>query len=256
MWLIFDGNNHIHRDWHAAGESAAKLFMRRVFALRDKFSPDRIVVAFDSDGSFRNQIDQRYKADRAPTPPEVTDLIEQTKLSLLRESIDVVAVRGFEADDIIATITHIGLAADQKVVIVSGDKDLRQLLMDGYVVQLVSCKRDGGELTLDYFNAQRLESEYGVQPWQWIDYQTICGDSTDGVVGAKGIGPKVAVEILKKCHSLDAYYLNQWPANLTKRQHTLMAAFRNEYKTVRRLVTLVRNVPLPAGWLEPSEAVP
>ncbi|MFO0943572.1 MAG: 5'-3' exonuclease H3TH domain-containing protein [Pirellulales bacterium] len=97
--------------------------------------------------------------------------------------------------------------------------------------------------------ADMLEAEYGVQPWQWIDFQIIVGGQ-DGLKGCDGVGPKGAAAVLKACGSLDKFFDSPFTAPLTGKQRTALIAFRPQIDNLRRLVTLVDSAPLPATWLE------
>lgn len=250
LWLLIDAPNHCHRDYHAAGEGAAELFARRVDALIDHARPVMIAAAFDSPRSFRREIEPTYKATRPPTPAGVADCMQSVREWCLANEIHIVEADGFEADDCLATLAMIGRRRDSRVVIASSDKDLRQLLDVGKIDQLVACRRSGGKLTCEWMTAKRVAEQYGVEPWQWVDFQTIVGDSSDNVIGAEGCGPVVAAKLLGKCHTLEGYYSNPWAAPLTPRQHALLAKFKERYKTVRRLVTLRRDTPIPGAWFE------
>lgn len=253
LWLLFDGDNHCHRDFHAAGDKAAALFGRRVELLIERSKATRVAVAFDSRQSWRRELVPSYKSDRPEQPEGVTETIAAVREWCIENAVDVVEQSGFEADDLLATLTIVGRQRDARIVICSTDKDIRQLLDVGHVDQVLSCKRSGNVVDLEWMTATRVKQVYGVEPWQWVDYQTIVGDSVDCIKGADGIGEKVATKLLQTCHTLDAYYLNPWRVNLTQRQHNLLAKFRDEYKTVRRLVTLRRDVPIAAAWLETAE---
>jgi DNA polymerase I len=249
-WLLFDANNHVHRDYHAAGAKGVALFMRRLTALRDKFQADRVVCCFDSRQSFRREFEPTYKSNRDETPAEISEALAALQNVLLTEQIDALTVPGFEADDLIATLATMAMHRGCRAILASTDKDLRQILSAGRCVQLLSAKRTCERFTFEWMNADDVKRVYGVEPWQWADYQTMVGDKVDGIEGAKGIGPEVARKVLQGCHTLDGYYQNQWAAPITQRQHAILANFRDTYKAVRRLVTLRRDVPLPSAWHE------
>lgn len=249
-WILIDGNNYVHRDFHAAGPKALKVFAKRIEALRNRFEPSGLVVAFDGPHSWREDIDADYKAHRGAKPDGIAEFFAAVRERLVADAVDMLTVDGFEGDDIIATLTRILRERGQRVVIASADKDTRQCLEAGAVTQLVSIKREGQKLFCEWMTAEDLAAKFGVHPEQWIDYQCLVGDKVDGITGADRIGPKTARQILAGGRSLSDYYRNPWAVNITAKQRAAIAVFRNRLDHVRRLVTLRRDVPLPAAWFE------
>ena len=167
--------------------------------IRDR-KPDCICVVFDAPGpGFRHEMFEAYKATRQKMPE---DLIVQ--LPYIRELVKVhglphMELQGYEADDLIATLTHWGLERGLDVVIVSGDKDLHQLIRDPVVVQW-DTQRDR------LFDEAGVFDRFGVTPGRIADYLSLVGDSSDNVPGVKGIGEKTAKELIAKWGSLDGIY--------------------------------------------------
>ncbi|MDD5156760.1 DNA polymerase I [Sulfurimonas sp.] len=177
-------------------------FINFISTLQKQHDSDYIVFAVDSKGStFRNEIDANYKANRQAPPPE---LIMQLPIAI--EWIDKMGYKtlgkvGFEADDVIATVVKFAKEQNYIVRIVSHDKDLYQLIDDGKIVLVDAIKRT----TVD---EEACFAKYGVTPKQFIDYQSILGDSADNVPGVKGIGKVGAEKLIKEYGSLDNIYEN------------------------------------------------
>ncbi|MFA6195088.1 MAG: DNA polymerase I [Sulfurimonas sp.] len=177
-------------------------FTNFIATLQKQHDSDYIVFAIDSKGpTFRNEIDTNYKANRQAPPEELT-----MQLPIAIEWIDKMGYKtlgqvGFEADDIIATVVKFAKEHDYNVRVVSHDKDLYQLIDDGKIVLVDAIKR----ATVD---EEACFKKYGVTPKQFIDYQSILGDSADNVPGVKGIGKVGAEKLLVEFGTLDNIYAN------------------------------------------------
>ncbi|OHD95123.1 MAG: DNA polymerase I, partial [Sulfurimonas sp. GWF2_37_8] len=177
-------------------------FTNFISTLQKQHDSDYLVFAIDSKGpTFRNEIDTNYKANRQAPPPELT-----MQLPIAIEWIDKMGYKtlgksGFEADDIIATVVKFAKQEGYNVRVVSHDKDLYQLIDDGKIVLVDAIKRK----TVD---EEACFEKYGVTPKQFIDYQSILGDSADNVPGVKGIGKVGAEKLLQEFGTLDNIYAN------------------------------------------------
>jgi len=177
-------------------------FINLVDSLHRDHGTDYLVFALDSKGpTFRNEVYPAYKANRE-APPE--DLTKQLPIAI--EGVEKIgfanlAKEGFEADDIITTVTKFAREQGMKVKVVSHDKDLYQLIDDGMVVMYDSIKRK------EIDEAACIE-KFGVRPKDFIDFQAIVGDSSDNVPGVKGIGVKGAAKLINEFHTLENIYAN------------------------------------------------
>ncbi len=177
-------------------------FTNFIATLQKDHDSDYIIFAIDTKGdTFRNEIDKNYKANRSAPPEELT-----MQLPIAIEWIDKMGYKtlgkdGFEADDIIATVTKFAKEKGYNVRVVSHDKDLYQLIDDGQVVIVDAIKKK-------VVDEKACFEKYGVSPKQFIDYQAILGDSADNVPGVKGIGKVGAEKLLKEYGSLDNIYAN------------------------------------------------
>ncbi|MEO9592249.1 5'-3' exonuclease [Rhodopirellula bahusiensis] len=191
--ILIDGTNMAHRDFHAAGlDRIASITRRRMQAFREQWKPERVMAAFDlSEKTFRHELHADYKAGRTP-PPEIDSAIQTCQESLLDSCVDVVSSPGFEADDVIATLTRIALQRGRRVLVYSADKDLHQLITPGSVTQLTACRREHNELRCVWQTDETLQKKFGVRASQWIDFRTMTGDSSDNLPGIARIGADTA----------------------------------------------------------------
>lgn len=247
---LIDVSNWAHKLIHATGsiDRAFATFQRWHATIADATGAERYVLAFDSPGaSFRREVNTSYKASRKEPPAGVSELIEQVKQWAIAEGYDVAQADGFEADDIIATITAAAVLNRRQAIICSTDKDLRQLLQDGWVV----IARTVTASKIEWYNEQELLKDFGLRPSQWVDFQTLVGDKSDNVAGCDRIGEKTACGLLQSCGTLDEHFVNPWRAKLTLSQRTALAKFRGERRDLARLMVKLRtDAPLGAGWAE------
>jgi DNA polymerase I len=245
--FLVDGSGFIFRAYHALPPltksdgtpvGAVLGFSNMLLKLLQGTDADHIAVVFDSAArSFRNRIYEDYKANR-PEPPD--DLRPQFKL--VREATDAFNVcrierEDFEADDLIATYAHVAAEAGALVTIVSSDKDLMQLVTDK--VQMLDPIKDRP------IGAAEVQEKFGVGPEKVIDVQALCGDSVDNVPGVPGIGVKTAAELINTYGDLDNLLAHATEIKQPKRRQSLIE-FADQARLSRRLVTLDKNVPLPA----------
>ena len=206
--------------------------------LRD-IKPEYMVYCFDrKEPSFRKDIDPNYKANRGEMPEDLVPQIPYIKQLTEYLGIPAMEKEKFEADDIIGTLTAMGLKNKLEVVIVSGDKDFAQLINDK--VSMFDTMRD------KRYDHQGVIDKWGVTPEQFIDYLAICGDSSDNIPGVKGIGPKGAEKLLAQFGDLDSIYagLDQIKS---KSQVTKLADSKDNAYLSKKLVTIVQDIDLGVG---------
>lgn len=220
-------------------------FVRDLFLILEHQKPDLLFCAFDLHApTFRAKMFADYKATREKMPDELIEQIPRIRELLDAMRIPVLAMEGFEADDILATVAERVTERGGKCVLVTSDKDSRQLISEQ--VSIFSLRRNL------YLDRKFLEEDWGIEPEQVVDYQALVGDSSDNVPGIALIGPKVAKELLGRFGTLEEILK---PENLeaffgpkpTKRKENLL----NGAETARLCQTLVRlerNVPIPIDW--------
>ena len=253
LYLV-DGSGYLFRAYHALPPLSRKsdglptgavsgycnMLWKLLEDMRGGEKPTHLAVVFDAARrTFRNEIFPAYKAHRPP-PPD--DLIPQ--FPLVREATRAFGVacieqEGYEADDLIATYARIGKLAGARVTIVSSDKDLMQLVVDGSVEMLdpVKNKRIGSAEVMERF---------GVPPSKVIEVQALAGDSTDNVPGVRGIGVKTAAELINTYGDLETLLLRASEIKQPKRRETLLENTENARISLK-LVTLDQNAKFGEG---------
>jgi DNA polymerase I len=177
-------------------------FTNFISTLQKDHDSDYLIFAVDSKGpTFRNDIDPNYKANRQAPPPELTMQLPVAIEWINKMGYKTLGRTGFEADDMIATVVKFAKEKGYIVRVVSHDKDLYQLIDDDKVVLVDAIKRKS-------INEDACFEKYGVTPKQFIDYQSILGDSADNVPGVRGIGKVGAEKLLKEYGTLDNIYAN------------------------------------------------
>jgi DNA polymerase-1 len=210
-------------------------FTNFISTLHKDHSSDYIVFALDSKGpTFRNEIDPNYKANRAAPPEELSmqlpiaiEWIEKMGYATLSEP-------GYEADDIIASVSDAAIRSGMNVRIVSHDKDLYQLIEDDHVVLVDAIKRK-------VINEQECFDKHGIHPCQFTDFQSLLGDSADNVPGVRGVGKVTAQKLLNEYETLENIYKNIdsiAPAGVQKK----LIASEDDAWMSQKLVTLKRDL--------------
>ena len=206
--ILIDGNSIAYRAFFALpllsnkkGQftNAAYGFTMMIMKLLEEQKPTHIVVAFDAGKlNFRHDIYKEYKGTREKTPSELSGQLPMIREILSAFSIQFVELPGYEADDIIGTLSKEAEKAQIPTLVVSGDKDLLQLVSER-VHALLTRK---GVTDVEYYDEAKVDERYGLKPLQIIDLKGLMGDSSDNIPGLPGFGPKTAIDLLKKFDSL------------------------------------------------------
>jgi DNA polymerase-1 len=243
----------------AKGEntSAAWGVVNFLMRLREKYRPDYVAWINDAGTSFRKERYADYKSTREKLDNELQSEFNRSleRICDLLEAfgIPLIAIKGYEADDVIGTLAAAGAERGLQVVIVSGDKDFYQLV--GPRVALLNPGR-GGPAAVDetWVDEGNASERLGVEPRQVVDFLALVGDSSDNVPGVKGIGEKGAQKLLAEYGDLDT--ILERAAEITaKRPREALLSQADSARLSRELVTIQRNVPvaLDAGALVPRE---
>lgn len=211
--ILIDGNNIAYRAFYALPQTIATTdgtitnavygFTTMVLKLIDEYKPDNIIAAFDSKTpTFRHELFKEYKAQRMKMPEELILQFPLIKEVLETINIKCIDAEGYEADDIIATLANKLTDNFDEILIVSGDKDILQLVNDK--IKVMALKK-GITDTVTY-DAQGVIEKLGVTPDKIKDLLALMGDSSDNIPGIKGIGPKSAVELVKKYGNIEEIY--------------------------------------------------
>lgn len=245
---LIDGSAYIYRAYHAIGplSTAAGLPTHAVFGfinillrvLRDK-SPQYLAVAFDAKGpNFRHELYPGYKANRPAMPEDLVPQIPYIKEITAAYNFLALEIEGVEADDIIASAAKSLAAAGQPVVIVSGDKDLLQL-----VSEEITCWDPMQDKVTDI---AKVKERYNVFPEQLLDLFALVGDKSDNVPGVPGIGPKTAEKLINEFSSLEKLYQELDHLSKAKLREKL-AAHREAAILSKRLIRLKEDLKVPTA---------
>ena len=214
-------------------------FTRDIFAIRDR-KPKYLVCAFDSPGpGKRDEIYDKYKANRAEMPEDLRPQIPLIKQLLEGFRIPVLEMAGWEADDVIATVTAQAAAKGLDVVIVSSDKDARQLLSPQ--VRMLNCRKN------TFLDEAGLMEDWGVRPDQVVDFQSLVGDSVDNVPGVPKVGPKTAKTLIEQFGTLDNVLANADKAPGKKLAENLVT-YADQARLSRELVRLRTDLPMTVDF--------
>lgn len=267
-WLLLDASPYIFRSYFALPEltdpegapvQAVHGFATVLAKMLREECPSRVSVAFDQSltTSFRNEIFPAYKAQRALPPPELEAQLGRCRRVADALGAETLADPRYEADDLIATLLdHEPPGKGERAVVVSGDKDLAQLV--GPRVELYDYARGAR------YDSAGVEERMGVPPPRVPDLLGLAGDSVDGIPGVPGIGPKTAVVLLAEHGDLDGILRaveegRELPVRGAGRIAGLLAEHREQALLSRRLATVSTEAPLAGHerrqpWPGPNEA--
>ena len=213
--MVLDGNSIVNRAFYGvsqnlttrAGQPTNAIFgfLNILQKLLDEGKPDALCVTFDRKApTFRHLAYEGYKATRKGMPDELASQLPLLKDVLAAMNIPMYELGGWEADDLIGTISVKDTAAGWETVIVTGDKDSLQLVTDTTTVKLVSTRM--GRTTTRDMTPEAFREEYGFDPIHIIDLKALMGDSSDNIPGVKGVGEKTAMALVQRYGSIDDLY--------------------------------------------------
>jgi DNA polymerase-1 len=247
-FYIVDGHSHLFRAYHAVGylstskgvpSHAVLILSTMLWKLIREEKPEYLGIAWDAPGpTFRDTLFAEYKATRAAMPDDLVRQLPYVRRLFEALHIPVVEVPGFEADDILATLVTQAQKTDVDVVLVTGDKDLLQLVSPR--VRVLSVVGRTGEPVV--YDEVKVRERWGVAPAQIVDVLALMGDSIDNIPGVRGVGEKTAVKLIGQFGSVARLYDNL-PLVGGKLRETL-AAGRKEALLSRELAQLNHEVPL------------
>ena len=180
-------------------------FLNIMFKVLEEEQADYVAVAFDLHApTFRHKMYEAYKGTRKPMPEELREQVPLMKEMLGAMHIPVMSLEGYEADDILGTVSRQMERAGLSVSIVSGDRDLLQLATGKIQIRIPKTKATGTEIE-DYY-ADQVKEKYQVTPTQFIDLKALMGDTSDNIPGVPGIGEKTAIKIIVQYGSIEEAY--------------------------------------------------
>ena len=250
--MVLDGNSILNRAYYGIRPLSTRegLYTHAVYGfittlqrLLDEENPEALCVTFDRrEPTFRHRADADYKAQRKPMPPELAMQLPVMKQVLSAMSVPCYELAGYEADDLIGTISRKCQAAGWDCVIVTGDKDSLQLITDRTKVKLVSTRM--GQTTTKDMTPETFREQYGFDPIHMIDLKALMGDTSDNIPGVPGVGEKTAMALVQEYGAIDEIYrllpdLHAKPAAIRKLTEGEESA-RHSYW----LATIVTDAPL------------
>lgn len=248
--LIVDGNSILNRAYYGIRPLTTKegIPTNAIFGMMtmlkkhlDTIKPDYAVVAFDLKAkTFRHKACDFYKANRKPMPEDLAVQLPYAKECVKLLGFNVLELEGYEADDIIGTVSRVE-GDDVHSYILTGDRDSLQLINDKTSVVLVKTKED------IVYSPEKFTEEYGVTPTQYIDVKAIMGDSSDNIPGVAGIGEKGAFKLISDFGSLDKLYEEYEGSTISQGLKTKLENGREMAFVSRFLATIVLDVPLGLG---------
>ena len=255
--VLIDGNSIMNRAFY--GIMGSKMLMTKdgkytnavygflaiMFKILDDIKPEYLAVAFDLKGpTARHELYKEYKANRHGMPEELAEQMPVIKDVLRAMNIDIIEKQGYEGDDILGTLAKYGEKQGLEVTILSGDRDTFQLASDHITIRIPRTKAGKTE-TEDYNRAKVLE-EYGLEPEQLIEVKALQGDSSDNIPGVPGIGPKTAISLIQRYHTVAELYekVEAGEDDLKGKQRENIVNNKEMAELSRKLGEINTNVPI------------
>ncbi|MCK4368683.1 MAG: DNA polymerase I [Dehalococcoidales bacterium] len=215
LLVLFDGNALIHRAFHAmppltvrqTGEMVSAVYGFALMLLKviNELKPTHYAIAFDMKGpTFRHELFDQYKAQRPPTPDELVAQLGRVRQLVEAFHIPIFELEGYEADDLLGTLSQQASGQDIDTIIITGDADIMQLVSPRVKVLYPKPRRAFSDTML--YDEEAVSQKYGVKPEQIADFKGLVGDKTDNISGVPKIGPVNAVNLLSKFGSIEQIY--------------------------------------------------
>ena len=250
--LVLDGNSIINRAFYGVKALTTKDgrytnaivgFLNILASLRDRTDATHIAVAFDRKApTFRHQAYAEYKAGRKGMPDELRQQLQPLKDILAAMGLTLVELDGYEADDILGTLSKAAAAAGDVCYIATGDRDSLQLVGEGVTVLLATTKMGHPETVV--FDPAAIMEKYGLTPAQLIDLKALQGDTSDNIPGVPGVGEKTALDLMQRFHSLDEIYNNLETLDIRDSLRNKLSAGRESAYISQMLGTICREAPI------------
>ncbi len=212
--VLIDGHSILNRAFYGVPDltnseglhtNAVYGFLNILFKILDEEQPEYLTVTFDVHApTFRHKMYAEYKGTRKPMAEELRQQVPVIKEVLRAMNIEIIEKEGFEADDLLGTISHLCEEKGMDVSIISGDRDTLQLATDHVKIRIPKTKQ--GRTEIEDYNAVDVEERYGVTPKEFIDVKALMGDASDNIPGVPGIGEKTATKIIQQYKSIENAY--------------------------------------------------
>lgn len=249
--LVIDGNSIANRAYYGIkllttkdGQftNAIYGFLSILIKLKDECDPDSIAVAFDLKApTFRHKMFDGYKAGRHAMPEELRSQMPILKEMLSYLGCTIVEKEGYEADDILGTLSA-KVTGDDKCFIATGDRDSLQLVSENTTVLLAATKM--GKAVTVHYDIEKLKEDYGVSPKQMIEIKALMGDSSDNIPGVAGIGQKTAGDLIQRFNNIDYIYENIDEIDIKKGVREKLIKDKDNAYLSRQLGTICLDAPI------------
>ena len=256
--LIIDGNSILNRAYYGirplsapdgTPTNAVYGFLNILLKYLEEDTPDYLGVAFDLKApTFRHNMYADYKAQRKPAPDDFIVQIPLMKEVLEAMDCKCIELEGYEADDIIGTVSKICDDNNVECSVLTGDKDDLQLASDNTTIKLVVTRM--GKTTTTPYNSDAVFEKYGVTPIEYIDVKGLMGDPSDNIPGVKGVGEKTAFSLIKNYNSIENIYDKIDEIDVTNSVRNKLKADKDSAFMSKKLATIVRDVPIEFSFEE------
>ena len=256
-FVLVDGNSIMNRAFYGIMGSkmlttkdgkytnAVYGFLAILFKLLDDIQPQYMAVALDLKApTARHKMYEGYKANRHGMPDELAEQMPIIKEVLRAMNIDIIEMEGYEADDILGTLSCYGEAKNLDVTILSGDRDTFQLATDKVTIRIPHTK--GGKTETDEYNREKIIEKYGLEPKQLIEVKGLQGDASDNIPGVPGVGEKTALKLVQKYGSIENLYkkIEEGQDDLKGKQREKIVENKELAELSRTLGTINTKVPI------------
>jgi DNA polymerase-1 len=253
--MLVDGNSLLFRAFYALPllHTRDGIYTNGVYGFQTMLNralenekPSHLIVAFDMDRkTFRTEIYTEYKANRSAPPDELVGQFALVREMLAAQNIDYLEYPGYEADDIIGTMSRRGEEAGLSVVILTGDGDALQLVSPD--TRVLMTKKGISEVEI--YDPQKVKEKWEVEPRQMVDIKALMGDTSDNIPGVPGIGPKTAIKLIKQFQDIDTLYGNIEAVENKKLKEKLVTYQEQAYLS-RKLSAIDRHMDIPGDFAE------
>lgn len=250
--LILDSNSILNRAYYGVSPLSTRTgiptnavygFINILIKLIDDYKPDYLCAAFDLKApTFRHKLYDGYKAQRKPMPDELAKQMPIAKELIAVMNVPILQLEGYEADDIIGTVSRICGENDIECCIATGDKDDLQLVSPSTKVILTVSKYGRAETTV--YDEAAVKERYGVTPKEFIDVKALMGDPSDNIPGVAGIGEKGAVSIISQFHSIEYIYEHIEETGIKGRKLEKLEAGKDMAFLSKTLAAIDLNTPI------------
>ena len=256
-FVLVDGNSIMNRAFYGIMGSrmlttkdgkytnAVYGFLAIMFKLLEDVKPKYMAVAFDLKApTARHKMYEGYKANRKGMPDELAEQMPMIKEILRAMNIDIVEMEGYEADDVLGTLSCYGEKQGLDVIILSGDRDTFQLATNKVTIRIPHTK--GGKSETDEYDAKKIKEKYGLKPKQLIEVKGLQGDTSDNIPGVPGVGEKTALKLIQEYGSIDNLYkkIEEGKDDLRGKQREKIVENKDLAILSRTLGTINTEVPI------------